>query len=342
MLKKALALAFLLVGTVFVFAEQETVTLDEAVQNAVKRIAGFLPQAGAERVVVVEFSNQDFDAPESLKAVSNRIMNDLRVSLKERDIHAVDVELVNAVRNTEIERVGDEIDDQSEYGQSLLAYENGTPYKMKGSFFPQGEKDFSMEITIIDAGKALDLSILQTVRIDGKLADLLGITWNDTSWKERWLWIGGWGGISPWAKQDISFNPLSGPAFGVQIKGRLGNFAPGVEAGLQRVRYSENNEKFATVGMVSALASLFISPGYNRVLVEPFVGVYYNFPNKNWDGKSGIEGLTPFGAVAGIDVGGKVGPGVLFFDARVGLWYEEPVIRFFSVGVGYKIGLLAR
>jgi hypothetical protein len=340
MLKKALALTFLLVGTVFVFAEQETVTLDEAIQNAVKEIAEFLPQGAGG--VVVEFSNHDFDAPENLKAVSNRIMYDLRLSLKEKDIRAVDVEMVNAVRNAELDRVGDEIDDQSEYGQSLLAYEKGTPYKMKGSFFTQGKEKFSMEIMIIDAGKGLDLSILQTVRIDDKLADLLGITWSDTSWKNKRIWIGGWGGISPWAKQDISFNPLSGPAFGIQIKGRFGSFAPGVEAGLQRVRYSENNENFATVGVVSALASLFISHGYSYVLAEPFIGVYYNFPNKNWDGKSKIEGLTPFGAVAGIDVGGKVGPGVLFFDARIGLWYEEPVMRFFSVGVGYKIGVLSR
>jgi hypothetical protein len=108
---------------------------------------------------------------------------------------------------------------------------------------------------------------------------------------------------------------------------------------LQRVNYSEH-DNFATVGTLSALGSFIISPGYTHFLAEPFAGVYYNFPNKNGNYSKSREELTPFGAVAGVDLGGKLGPGVLFVDGRIGFWYEKPIIRFFSVGIEYKIGLM--
>jgi hypothetical protein len=223
MLRRIFVLAFFLSGAIFAFAQKNTITftLDEAVQNAAGKIRDFLPPDGA----VVEFYDRDFDVPENLKTVSEHIIYDLRDSLKEKNIYVVDTETLMDIKTRDMKRLGNEISEESVLGKMLMADQGETPYKMKGSFHSQGKEGYSLIITIIDISKnldGLDLPIRQTVRMDSKLADLLGVDWADTSWKDKRFWLGGWVGISPWAHRDITLIPPSGLALGAQEKVVLG------------------------------------------------------------------------------------------------------------------------
>jgi TolB-like protein len=191
------------------------------------------------------------------------------------------------------------------------------------------------------------------------------------AWKNKWVYFGlrGGGSLRGYTlNEDI---PIDSPDMGLTFEGAvqlsfqftswLALQAEGIFT-RDRVEYQGADgyeASFTDLSVTLPLALKFtFRPG--PVLIAPFAGAYYNLPvgDMAFESTSGEESYSfsrPLGVMGGLDLGFKLGPGVLFLDARYGMdlgyttvsdaggtlqiYKRDPVL---SVSVGYEIGIFNR
>ncbi|MFP3042230.1 hypothetical protein LQZ19_10480 [Treponema primitia] len=170
-------------------------------------------------------------------------------------------------------------------------------------------------------------------------------------WKNKWLYLGGHLSISP--AVYIADGTLLGlnwfiPSMSIFAEGQVLNWLS-IEMGFT-LWYEQDeivNIKY-TGTSIPLLLKFLIKPG-NSIMLEPFAGTNFYFG----DHATSLKNL-----VAGLQFGGNVGNGVLFFDMRAAYDFEDTPIpvdtqtrynvgsgftRFqFSIGLGYKLGFFTR
>ncbi|MDR2397775.1 MAG: penicillin-binding protein activator LpoB [Spirochaetaceae bacterium] len=189
-------------------------------------------------------------------------------------------------------------------------------------------------------------------------------------WKNKWLYVGLRGGVSLrnyTLQKDI---PASSVDLGITFEGaaqlsfQFTRFLALQGEGIftqDTVKYlGEGYEASFTSWWVMLPVALKLTFRPGPVLIAPFAGAYFNLPMG--DAVFQILGsmdrsyriFAPLGFMGGLDLGVKLGPGVLFLDARYGMDSGHTSLsdsggtlqiytrNMISLSVGYEFGLINR
>jgi hypothetical protein len=191
------------------------------------------------------------------------------------------------------------------------------------------------------------------------------------AWKNKWLYFGLRGGGSlrtytlnediPAEIPDKGFTFEGAAQLSFQFTSFLALQAEGIFT-RDTVKYQGTEGYEASLTSLSVMLPLALKftfrPG--PVLIAPFGGAYFNLPVGDMafesnDGKESYSFSQSIGVMGGLDLGLKLGPGVLFLDARLAMdlgdtsvsdsggtlqiYKREPML---SVSMGYEIGIFNR
>jgi hypothetical protein len=318
--KRAAALLLLLAAGIQGFA-QESVTLEQALEAAVNRLAGNIPKDSLVAVI-------NFDTP--ARNLSDYIVNYLIDGMSAKGG-------LKIVDRDNVDNIMDQTDFQnSVYGDeaymTAIGQIPGVQTIVTGSFQAGAEGSYILQVTANTFPTNLrQASYREDVRLSPSLAKLLGIPWIDESWKNKWLFIGAWGGYGySWAAAGQVSLQLA-RAFALTFEAGAGAFMRTVT--VKNAYYGDREEDEQITAFMAALfPTLTIRPRWPAPFsFEFYAGPYYNM-------------IDDFGLAAGASIGYNLGPGILFADFRYGFMHhlglEGFEHRMMSGGLGYKIVLI--
>jgi hypothetical protein len=319
-MKKMTVLLFMICAATCAFAQQQAVSLDEAINNAMWDLIDLLPTD--VKVGLTEFTTPAEPLTQHLKEQVSALLDRAHITIVATD--QVEQDRIDA----ELFRQLSLADEDQAHG---LGHQYATDVLVSGTFRDRGDGYYGMVLTSSHVETAeKHTSTPQRVMLDGDLARLIGVKYiSPAAWKQKWLYIGGAAGYGlefSWAGM-IDVQVASFLAITLEV-GQQGFYYEDV------VRYDTAYDKdiyadkFSSVLTGSLFPSITLRPG--GLSLELYGGPYYALDEK-----------IGFGVAAGASVGYKLGPGIIFADGRYGVWAMNSQ-QLLNFSLGYKIGFLSK
>jgi hypothetical protein len=165
-------------------------------------------------------------------------------------------------------------------------------------------------------------------------------------WREKWVFFGFWGFWSPriYRTSETVYH-MANAGFGLSWEMNLLRFMSAEAAFDFSMDLSPETDDIArSISLeVPLMFKLVFKPGY-YTLMEPYGGLQFNF-----DPQGGPIEISQFSWLAGLQIGSKVGPGVLFIEGRAIIDLDSIVRQgetadriVVKAGMGYKWGAVQK
>jgi TolB-like protein len=298
---------------------QEASTLDEALKNSSGYLVGRVP-AGS-KVVILNFQSNYI-------ALTNYIIDELTTYLvNDGTATVVDRQNLELLRQEMNFQLSGEVSDES---AQAIGRKLGAQTIISGSIAPLGDV-YRLRVRAIEVETAAIQGIQnENVLLDATLAALTNTKYKGPGlsaspkpekasiprepWKDkRWYLGGSIGGLDALAIKAEAYMQVAR------------NFAFGLHAGILPVeRYDYRNDYYTTsLPFVALLAELTFRPGIMEI--DIFAGLDLDLAYYVLD------------LMYGIDIGVKLGPGILYGELS-----PPGGLRSMGIGLGYRIGLVDR
>jgi TolB-like protein len=385
-MKKAISTFVLLCAVYTAVFAQESRTLDQAISDSMQYLVERLPVGS--KVAVLNFSAataelSDYVIEELIAYIVNDEAGRLTV-VDRRNMEALqgemDFQMSGEVSDETAQSIGQKL------GAQIIISGRFTPL---GRNFRMRIQAISVETAAIQGVQTLDVTLDDRLAVllggeteilrqqaESAAQDQEAVEQQQVAeaairdaWKRNWLFVGARGGasmrlytLSADVKGDVEPNSIAIEA-GAQVGLQITNFlAFQVEALFTTDKLSYSGEGFKEASfqysslMFPALLKLTFRPA--TFLVAAFGGVYITMPLGDMQFESDVDESAaytpsvPLGYLGGVNIGIKLGPGVLFLDARYAAELGGTSINdgkgdlnvfsrgMISLSLGYELGLI--
>ncbi|MDR0569137.1 MAG: hypothetical protein LBG87_08030 [Spirochaetaceae bacterium] len=301
-------------------AQQQAVLLDEAISNAVWDLIDLLPMNVKIGVAELQAPSEDLSAYLAERVTA--LLNHAGITVIAIDAAAqarINAEIIRQLRSA------------SESEAHSLANQLAADAIITGYIRDRGDGFYSLVFISMHVETAEQHTATpQKVKADASLSRLAGVPYRDPeAWKRKWLYLGAWLGYGLRFSWGVQASMQVIPLLAVTLEAGMTGF------------YYERLLRYDTVYDRNVYEDVFEAPFtaglFPALTVRPFdfsleayAGPYFAFHD-----------AIGFGILAGLDIGYKVGPGMLFADIRYSLWgiHSQRTLNF---GLGYKLGFFSK